>query len=162
MKTARRFFRVTQGDHHEHGHDFFVRQNGLLYITPMFLVLLVIESSDVIFAIDSVPAIIGVTDDRFLAFTSNVFAILGLRALYFLLAGIIDIFKYLHYGLAGVLGFIGLKMMGDYIGEVFFDREEHLITPLMSLVVIAVILGASIVASILLSSHDENHENTED
>jgi tellurite resistance protein TerC len=80
LKTARRFFRVTKGDHREHGHDFFVREGGRLCMTPMFLVLLVIESTDVIFAVDSVPAIIGVTDDRFLAFTSNVFAVLGLRA----------------------------------------------------------------------------------
>jgi len=162
LKTARRFFRVTKGDHHEHGHAFFVRQNGLLYITPMFLVLLVIESSDVIFAIDSVPAIIGITSDRFLAFTSNVFAILGLRALYFLLAGVIDMFKYLHYGLAGVLGFIGLKMMGDYIGKVFYHHEEHLITPGMSLAVIALILGVSIVASIVIASREERNEDTEE
>ncbi len=162
LKTARRFFRVTKDDHHEHGNAFFVRQNGLLYITPMFLVLLVIESSDVIFAIDSVPAIIVITKDRFLAFTSNVFAILGLRALYFLLAGVIDMFKYLHYGLAGVLGFIGVKMMGDYIGEVYYGHEEHLITPWMSLAIIAVILGASIAVSILLASREEHHEDTEE
>jgi tellurite resistance protein TerC len=158
LKTARRFFRVTEGDHHEHGNAFFVRQNGLLYITPMFLVLLVIESSDVIFAIDSVPAIIGVTSDRFLAFTSNVFAILGLRALYFLLAGIIDMFKYLHYGLAAVLGFIGIKMIGDYIGAEYYGHEEHLITPWMSLIIIAVILGSSIAASILIASREEPTE----
>ncbi len=162
LKTARRFFRVTKGDHHEHGNAFFVRQNGLLYITPMFLVLLVIESSDVIFAVDSVPAIIGITDDRFLAFTSNVFAILGLRALYFLLAGVIDMFKYLHYGLAGVLGFIGVKMMGDYIGKEFYHYEEHIISPWMSLAIIAVILGASIGVSVLLSSREEHHEDTEE
>lgn len=161
LKTARRFFRITKGDHHEHGHAFFVRQNGLLYITPMFLVLLVIESSDVIFAVDSVPAIIGVTDDRFLAFTSNVFAILGLRALYFLLAGVINMFQYLHYGLAGVLGFIGVKMLGDYIGKEFFQREEHLISPLVSLVTIAVILGASIIVSVLLASREESGDDTE-
>ncbi|MEA1951097.1 MAG: TerC family protein [Planctomycetota bacterium] len=162
LKTARRFFRVTEGDHHEHGHAFFVRQNGLMYITPMFLVLLVIESSDVIFAVDSVPAIIGVTKDRFLAFTSNVFAILGLRALYFLLAGVIDMFKYLHYGLAGVLGFIGLKMMGDYVGKEFYGHKEHLITPGMSLGIIAVILGVSIAASILLASREQKQKDSEE
>jgi TerC family integral membrane protein len=161
LKTARCFFRVTEGDHHEHGHAFFVRQNGLMYITPMFLVLLVIESSDVIFAIDSVPAIIGVTNDRFLAFTSNVFAILGLRALYFLLAGVIDMFKYLHFGLAAVLGFIGLKMMGDYVGKEFYGHEEHLITPAMSLGIIALILGASVVASLVLASREEKPEDGE-
>ena len=161
LKTARRFFRITKGDHHEHGHAFFVREAGHLCITPMFLVLLVIESSDVIFAVDSVPAIIGITDDRFLAFTSNVFAILGLRALYFLLAGVINMFQYLHYGLAGVLGFIGVKMLGDYIGSEYYEHEGHLISPLWSLIIIAVILGVSIVASILLSSREESENNAE-
>ena len=157
LKTARRFFRVTKGDHHEHGHAFFVREAGRLCITPMFLVLLVIESSDVIFAVDSVPAIIGVTDERFLAFTSNVFAILGLRALYFLLAGVINMFEYLHYGLAGVLGFIGAKMLGDYVGSEFYGREEHLISPITSLAIIAGILGASVAVSIWLAPRDEEN-----
>lgn len=159
LKTARRFFRITKGDHHKHGHDFFVREAGHLCITPMFLALLVIESSDVIFAVDSVPAIIAITDDRFLAFSSNVFAILGLRALYFLLAGVINMFKYLHYGLAGVLGFIGVKMLGDYVGKEFCSHEEHLITPLMSLAVIAVILGTSVAVSLLLSSREESGDD---
>ena len=159
LKTARRFFRVAKGDHHQHGHDFFVREAGRLCITPLFLVLLVIESSDVIFAVDSVPVIIAITDDRFLAFTSNVFAILGLRALYFLLAGVIDMFKYVHYGLAGVLGFVGIKMLGDYVAQTFygFGEKEHIVSPLVSLAVIAVILGASMLISVLLSKK-EVHE----
>lgn len=162
LKTARRFFRISQGDHHQHGHDFFVREEGRLCITPMFLVLLVIESSDLIFAVDSVPAIIGVTHDRFLAFTSNVFAILGLRALYFLLAGVIGMFEYLHYGLAGVLGFIGVKMLGDYVGQEFYGHEEHLISPLASLAVIAVILGASIAVSLLFAPGKDVEEMIEE
>jgi tellurite resistance protein TerC len=146
LKTARRFFRVSKGDHHQHGHHFFVREAGLLCITPMFLVLLVIESTDVVFAVDSVPAIIGITKDRFLAFTSNIFAILGLRALYFLLAGFVDMFCYLHYGLAAVLGFVGVKMIGEYYAK----EGTHLISPLASLGVITVLLGVSIVASLMV------------
>ena len=181
LKTARRFFRVTPGDHHQHGHSFFVRETGSLYITPMFLVLLVIESTDVIFAVDSVPAVIGIIPKTFtpsltmfIAFTSNVFAILGLRALYFLLAGVVDRFRYLHYGLAAVLGFVGLKMIGEYAFKEFgpsliaslaahlstpvterlqhlADRAEagHLVPIWGSLLVIVGILGIAIVASLV-------------
>ena len=94
-----------------HGEKFFVRQNGLLWATPMFLVLLLIEASDVIFAVDSIPAIFAVTTDPFIVFTSNIFAIMGLRALYFLLADMADRFHLLKYGLAIVLVFIGGKML---------------------------------------------------
>ena len=94
-----------------HGEQFFVRQNGLLWATPMFLVLLLIEASDVIFAVDSIPAIFAVTTDPFIVFTSNIFAIMGLRALYFLLADMADRFHLLKYGLAIVLVFIGGKML---------------------------------------------------
>ena len=154
LRTARRFLPVSRGDHHEHGHDFFVRENGAFCITPMFLVLLVIETTDVAFAVDSVPAVIGIIPDSFgqevtskglkmfIAFTSNVFAILGLRALYFLLAGVVDMFRYLHYGLATVLGFVGLKMIGKWwIG---FE-----LSPAASLLVIAALLGLSIAASVI-------------
>ncbi|MBN2475025.1 MAG: TerC/Alx family metal homeostasis membrane protein [Pirellulales bacterium] len=150
LKTARRFFRVTRGDHHQHGHDFFAREDGKWCITPMFLVLLVIESTDVVFAIDSVPAIIGITPDRFIAFTSNVFAILGLRALYFLLAGMVDMFRYLHYGLAAILGFVGLKMIAEWAIE--HEEGTHLVPVWGSLLVIAALLGISIAASIWASS----------
>ena len=94
-----------------HGEKFFVQQNGLLWATPMFLVLLLIEASDVIFAVDSIPAIFAVTTDPFIVFTSNIFAIMGLRALYFLLADMADRFHLLKYGLAIVLVFIGGKML---------------------------------------------------
>jgi len=93
------------------GEQFFVRQNGALWATPMFLVLLLIEASDVIFAVDSIPAIFAVTTDPFIVFTSNIFAIMGLRALYFLLADMADRFHLLKYGLAIVLVFIGGKML---------------------------------------------------
>ena len=119
----------------------------------MFLVLLVIESSDVIFAVDSVPAVIGVVPRTFtpalatfIAFSSNVFAILGLRALYFLLAGMVDAFRYLHYGLAAVLAFVGAKMLAE------FWLERQGIAPLpvwMSLLAVALLLAISIAASIV-------------
>jgi tellurite resistance protein TerC len=93
------------------GAKFFTVRNGVRCATPMFAVLLAIETSDVIFAIDSIPAIFAVTDDTFIVFTSNAFAILGLRALYFLLAGAMDRLSYLKVGLAGVLGLVGVKML---------------------------------------------------
>jgi tellurite resistance protein TerC len=89
---------------------FFVRDQGL-YATPLFLVLIVIETTDVAFAADSIPAILAITRDPFIVFTSNVFAILGLRSMYFALAGMMEAFHYLHYGLAVILTFIGLKML---------------------------------------------------
>ena len=94
-----------------HGERFFVRQSGILWATPMFLVLLLIEASDLVFAVDSIPAIFAVTTDPFIVFTSNIFAIMGLRALYFLLADMADRFHLLKYGLAIVLVFIGGKML---------------------------------------------------
>ena len=93
------------------GERFFVRENGLLYATPLFLVLLVVEVTDVTFAVDSIPAVFGITRDAFVVYTSNVFAILGLRTLYFLLAGVLDRLTYIKFGLAAVLAFVGAKML---------------------------------------------------
>jgi tellurite resistance protein TerC len=93
------------------GGKFFSRENGRLFATPLFLVLLIVEITDVTFAVDSIPAVFGITRDTFIVYTSNVFAILGLRALYFLLAGVLDKFQYLKVGLALVLVFVGTKMM---------------------------------------------------
>jgi len=154
LKTARRFFRVTRGDHRQHGHDFFVHEGGRWCVTPMFLVLLVIESTDVVFAVDSVPAVIAITDDRFIAFSSNIFAILGLRALYFLLAGVVGLFAYLHYGLAAVLGFVGLKMIAEWGIE--HEKGTQLVPAWVCLVVIAVLLGISIVASMIAKRREES------
>jgi len=108
LRWLRGHLRITEGFK---GELFFVRQNGVLWATPMFLVLLLIEASDVIFAVDSIPAIFAVTTDPFIVFTSNIFAIMGLRALYFLLADMADRFHLLKYGLAIVLVFIGGKML---------------------------------------------------
>ncbi|MEX2111955.1 MAG: TerC family protein [Pirellulales bacterium] len=140
MRAARRMFHIAKENH---GNQFFAIENGRRCVTPLFLVLLVIESTDVLFAVDSVPAIFGVTDDAFTVFTSNIFAILGLRALYFLLAGAIDLFRYLNYGLAGVLVFVGVKMVAEYW------TGHHVVTPVGSLAIILSLLGVSIVASVV-------------
>lgn len=148
MRMAKKIFPVAIGDH---GDRFFVRENGRRAITPLFLVLLVIESTDVMFAVDSVPAIFSITKDPFIVFTSNIFAILGLRALYFLLAGVMDLFRYLKYGLSAVLGFVGVKMLIEYYVHEFLEwpKNAHVISPGVSLLVIVTLLGAAIVASII-------------
>jgi tellurite resistance protein TerC len=131
--------RVPMTDGYE-GQRFFVRRAGRLVATPLLAVLLVVETTDVVFAVDSIPAIFAVTDEPFLVFTSNAFAILGLRALYFLLAGMITRFAYLKLGLAAVLAFVGVKLVLTHV--------VHL--PIwLSLGVIAGILGTSLVASLV-------------
>ena len=156
LRIARRLLPVTRGSHEEHGHAFFVREAGRLCVTPIFLVLLVIESTDVLFAVDSVPAIFGITRDTFIIFTSNIFAILGLRALYFLLAGVIEMFRYLHYGLSAVLGLVGLNMIADYVAKVFFRQPEdrYLVPVWAKLAAIAILLAVSIGASICADRRD--------
>jgi tellurite resistance protein TerC len=111
LRIFRRFFRTTP-DYVED--RFFVRQAGRLFATPLFVVLLVIESTDVVFAIDSVPAALAITRDPFVVYTANIFAILGLRSLYFALAGIMPMFAYLHYGLSVILVFTGVKMIASH------------------------------------------------
>ena len=108
LRLFRKFFPVTEGFE---GESFIVRRGGRLLATPLLVVLVVIETTDVVFALDSIPAILGITHDAFIAYTSNIFAILGLRALYFALAGVMEFFHYLHYGLSFVLTFIGVKMV---------------------------------------------------
>ena len=142
LRFARNRLRVAPGSH---GDKFFVRQEGKLFVTSLFLVLLVIETTDVVFALDSVPAIFAITHDPFIVFTSNVFAIMGLRALYFLLAGVMGLFRYLSYGLSAVLIFIGVKMLGHSVYE---------IAPWKSLVVIVSLLAVSIIASLWAARRD--------
>lgn len=130
------------------GDKFFVTQNGRRWATPLLVVLLVVESTDVVFAVDSIPAIFGITKDPFIVFTSNIFAILGLRSLYFLLAGVIDKFHYLQTGLSIVLGFIGIKMLIESISSYLMEHALHL--PIhWSLLFIALVLGGSVVASLM-------------
>jgi tellurite resistance protein TerC len=108
IRAARKIFPVAPGFETA---KFFIRKKRILYITPLFLVLLTVETTDIVFAVDSIPAVFGVTQDPFIVFTSNIFAILGLRATYFLLAGIMATFHYLSHGLSLVLVFIGIKML---------------------------------------------------
>jgi len=123
------------------GQKFFLRRNGKTYATLLMLVLIVVETTDVIFAVDSIPAIFAVTKDPFIVYTSNVFAILGLRALYFLLAGVMEMFVYLKVGLSIVLGFVGVKMLLVDIYKIPIG---------MSLLVIGGVLLISILASWLV------------
>lgn len=149
VNIFRRFMPVDKEFHEEH---FFVRNAGILMATPLFIVLIVIETTDLIFALDSIPAIFAITTDPFIVFTSNVFAILGLRALYFLLAGVVGTFRYLKLGLSFVLGFIGVKML---VG-VFAVFGIHIEIPIgVSLAVIAITLTISIVASIIAQRREE-------
>jgi tellurite resistance protein TerC len=139
LRWLRGHLRITPGFH---GESFFVRQNGILWATPMFLVLILIEASDLVFAVDSIPAIFAVTTDPFIVFTSNIFAIMGLRALYFLLADMADRFHLLKYGLALVLVFIGGKMLA----APWFHMPIQ-----WSLAIVAGTILVSVVASLLLT-----------
>ncbi|MFA4964955.1 MAG: TerC family protein [Thermoleophilia bacterium] len=139
VRVARRLFPVAV-DHD--GGNFLVRKGGRLFITPLAIALVAVESADVVFAVDSVPAVLAISRDPFVVFTSNVAAILGLRALYFALAGSLQRFEYLSWGLAGVLGFVGVKML--------ISDLVH-IPIAVSLGVIVVAIGASIVVSLLLT-----------
>jgi tellurite resistance protein TerC len=135
VRAFRRFVRLTQS---YHGRHFFVALDSRFYATPLLLVLVLVEATDVVFAVDSIPAVFGITHDPFLVFTSNICAILGLRSLYFLLAHVMDRFHYLKYGLGLVLAFIGVKML-------IMDLVSVPIAP--SLGVIAFLLAGSMLLS---------------
>jgi len=137
VRAARRFFPVTPGFH---GSRFFVMLEGRRHATPLFITLLAIESTDLLFAIDSIPAVFAVTYDPFLVFTSNVFAILGLRALYFALAAMMGMFRYLKQAIIVLLAYVGAKML--------LLKVVH-IDPNLSLVIICTILSAGVAASLL-------------
>ena len=137
VRLFKRFFPVTDT---MHGDRFFVKINAKTVATPLFIVLLIIEFTDLIFAVDSIPAILAISTDTFIIFTSNVFAILGLRALYFALAGIAKLFYYLKYGLSAILVFVGVKM----VVAGFFK-----IPVMYSLLIIVSILTLSILASVI-------------
>ena len=138
VKFFRRFLPVTETMHED---KFIVKQNLKLYATPLFLVLLIIESSDLIFAVDSIPAVLAISHDRFIVYTSNIFAILGLRTLYFMVSGIMDYFRFLKIGLAFVLTFVGIKMCISNYFE---------IPILFSLLIIISILLISVIASVAI------------
>jgi tellurite resistance protein TerC len=137
LKLARRFLRTTNEYHGDH---FFVVKEGVRHATPLFLVLVVVEFTDLLFAVDSVPAVLAISDDVYVVYTSNIMAILGLRALYFVLSGMMGRFHHLGKGLAVILLFIGAKMAGSAFVH---------IPPLGSLAVIVSVLAIAVVASLL-------------
>jgi tellurite resistance protein TerC len=137
VKMVRKIFPLTKDFHGKH---FFTIENGRKMATPLLLVLVLVEFTDLIFAIDSIPAIFGVTRDPFIVYTSNIFAVLGLRSLYFLLASVIERFHLLKYGLAIILTFVGVKML--------IEHWVH-IPILLSLAVILGVLAIAIVASLI-------------
>lgn len=148
IKFMKKHIRVTDRMHEDH---FFIKENGIRYATPLFIALVFLELTDVIFAVDSVPAIFAITNEPLIVFTSNIFAILGLRSLYFLLAGVVDKFHLLKYGLAAVLVFVGLKMV--WLNNLF---DGHF--PIgLSLGIIAFFIGGSVVASLLIKPKKSHH-----
>ncbi len=147
LRLFRRFIPVT--DHYENG-NFFVKREGRTLATPLFIVLLMVEMTDVIFALDSIPAILAITLDPFIVYTSNVFAILGLRALYFTLAGVMQLFHYLHYGLSAILVFVGAKML---------LADIYKIPVGVALAVVAGILLLSVILSIVRPRKAEIHKH---
>jgi tellurite resistance protein TerC len=143
VRLFRRFLPVSDS---LHGDALFIRQDKKLFATPLFLVLLVIESTDLIFAVDSIPAVLAISKDTFIVFTSNIFAILGLRSLYFAVSGVMGLFRYLKVGLAIVLSFVGLKMLASYF---------HIEIPILfSLAIIISVLLVSIIASVIIKKKE--------
>ena len=149
IRLFKRFVPVT---HELHGQKFFVRQNGVLFATPLFIALLFLELTDIIFAVDSVPAIFALTNEPLIVFTSNIFAILGLRAMYFMLAGAVDKFHLLKYGLSVVLVFVGLKMV--YLNDAFGGKFP--IT--WSLAFIGLTIAVSVVVSLMFPKAAETQQ----
>jgi len=143
VRLVGRFFPVSADSR---THRFFIREKGRISVTPLFLTLLVVESSDVIFALDSIPAILAVTMDPFIVYTSNVFAILGLRSLYYLLANVMEMFIYLKIGISFILAYVGVKMIVSDL----YPIPIHI-----SLLVIASVLALSITASLIVGKGKE-------
>jgi tellurite resistance protein TerC len=150
LKLFRRFVPVTPDFH---GQKFSVKIDGRRYATPLAVVLIAIETTDLIFAVDSIPAVVAITQDRFIVFTSNVFAILGLRALYFALAGILKLFRFLHYGLSAILVFIGAKMI--------LSQSPYAIKTETSLVVVVLMLAAAVIASLLIKEKEKKKNDSD-
>lgn len=138
VRAAKKYFKVDTASGTEH---FFIRKNKVTYITLAFITLLLVESTDLIFAVDSIPAVLAITDNYFIAITSNLFAILGLRALFFTISGVLDLFRYLKYGISFILMFIGVKMLVSGIMQISVK---------ISLLVIVVSVAVSILASIII------------
>ena len=151
LRVARKVLPLT---HHYVGGKFFVKEAGKLLATPMLIVLIMVETTDLVFAIDSIPAILGITRDTFVVYSSNIFAIFGLRALYFVLAGAMDLFHYLNYGLSAVLVFVGVKML--------LEAFDIVIGTKTSLGIVAGLLAFAIIASLLNPKKPEIAEDKVD
>ena len=147
----RLFHRFIRMSPEYHGKKFFARIEGKLYATPLFLVVIIVESTDIVFAVDSIPAIFSVTKNPFIVYTSNVFAIMGLRSMYFALAGLMQQFHYLKYGLSIILTFVGAKMIAEHYNHAWK------VPPFWSLIIIMSILGLCIVASWIRPPKVEHH-----
>jgi tellurite resistance protein TerC len=145
LKLARRVLPVTSQDH---GLAFFARESNRWKATPLFLVLLVVETTDLLFALDSIPAVLGISKDPFIVFTSNAAAILGLRSLFFVVASLMQSFRFLKVGLGVILGFVGFKLIGETMFHVWVAQHDRALI-VASLSFIALTLTASIVASVL-------------
>ncbi len=156
LRLAKKFFPVTA---ELHGQKFSVREAGKFFLTPLALVLLMVETTDLIFALDSIPAIFAITAKPFIVFTSNVFAILGLRSLYFVLAGAIDYFRYLKVGLSFVLVFIGVKMLLATHGDSPHKWFQVEISSNISLIVVGAIIGTSIALSVMAGRREKRARN---
>ncbi len=144
VRLAGRFFKVTPD--YVNGR-FFVRRQGALWMTPLFLVLIVIEATDLVFAVDSIPAVFGISTDPFIVYTSNIFAIMGLRAMYFVLEGMLPLFRFLKSGLSAILALIGLKLLFLPMLESRYDFHAG---EAWTLAAIGLILGSSVLASIVI------------
>ncbi|MEK7780086.1 MAG: TerC family protein [Verrucomicrobiota bacterium] len=157
LRLAKKFFPVAADFH---GQKFTLREHGKLVLTPLALVLLMVETTDLIFALDSIPAIFAITTKPFIVFTSNVFAILGLRSLYFVLAGAIDYFRYLKVGLSLVLVFIGVKMLIDPHGH---DPKwfQYKIESNISLIIVGVIIATSMALSVMAGRREKRNRAEE-
>ncbi len=149
FRLLKKFFPVTSSIH---GPDFFVRRMGITAATPLFVALIVIELTDIMFALDSIPAILAITSDPFIVFSSNILAILGLRSMYFLISRMLAKFRYINYSLVVILAFVGLKML--------FSRHVH-VPEWVSLSVIVIALGTGIVVSLLSSNGEPPEEEGE-
>jgi tellurite resistance protein TerC len=149
IKMATKYFKF---DATYNGKRFFIKKNNRIYITSLFLTLLLIESSDIVFAVDSIPAIIAITRDQFIIITSNIFAILGLRSLYFALAGIVQLFVYLKYGVSIVLFYVGIKML---------ISGWYKIPTEISLAIIILCLAGSVILSLMARKKEPYTENKE-
>ncbi len=141
--------------HHMEGDHFFIRKMGIRMATPLFVALIIIELTDILFALDSIPAILAITADPFIVFTSNIFAILGLRSMYFLISRMLSKFRFINYSLVVILGFVGLKMLfSHYLKSIGYELPEWL-----SLSVIVLALAGGIIASIAIPTEEKDVRN---